>query len=83
MDARFSSTDVSLLSQKVTISGVRISSENGNSVLDIEKLVLRISTAPSGERMQADEMDFSGVRMTLKGARPAVGRSSTSSRTWT
>ncbi|MGQ3673053.1 hypothetical protein ACT6QG_11725 [Xanthobacter sp. TB0136] len=72
VDARFSSTDVSLLSQKVTISGVRISSENGDSVLDIEKLVLRISTAPSGERMQADEMDFSGVRMTLKGA-PAGG----------
>ncbi len=72
VDARFTSTDVSLLDRKVNISGVRIASGNGDSVLDIDRLILRISSAPTSERMQADDMAFSGVRMTLKGE-PAGG----------
>ncbi len=72
VNATFTGTNVALLDRKVTISGVRIAATNGDSVLDLDNLDLRISGAPTNERMQADEMAFSGLRLTLKGE-PASG----------
>ncbi len=72
VNASFTGTNVALLDRKVTISGVRIAATNGDSVLDLDNLDLRITGAPTNERMQADEMAFTGLRLTLKGE-PASG----------